>query len=65
MNQNCSSLNYCIINIKQHYCRLFSLNSNHFFAALLSVFFATAFTSLKIANFFLILSKILKRKQAD
>jgi len=33
-----------------------------FFAALLSAFFATTLTSLKIANFFLMLSKILKRR---
>jgi len=36
-----------------------------FFTALLNAFFATAFTSLKIANFFLMLSKMLKRRQAD
>jgi len=35
------------------------------FIALLSAFFATAFTSLKIANFFLMLSKMLKKRQAD
>ncbi len=32
---------------------------------LLNAFFATAFTSLKIVNFFLILSEILKKRQAD
>ncbi len=30
MNQNCSSLNYCIADIKQHYCRSFSSDSDHF-----------------------------------
>jgi len=29
MNQNCSSLNYCTANIKQHYCRSFSSDSDH------------------------------------
>jgi len=32
---------------------------------LLNAFFAMTFTSLKIANFFLMLSEMLKRRQAD
>ncbi len=30
MNQNCSSSNHCIADIKQHYCRSFSSDSDYF-----------------------------------
>jgi len=58
-------LNYYVVNIKQYYCRSFSSDSNHFFAALLNAFFVTAFISLKIVNFFLMLSEMLKKRQAN
>ncbi len=51
MNQNCSSLNYCIVNIKQHYCRSFSSNSNHSSHYFIKYFLCNDFHFIKDCKF--------------
>ncbi len=51
MNQNCSSLNYCIADIKQYYCRSFSLNSNHSSYCFIKCFLCNSFHFIKDCEF--------------
>jgi len=51
MNQNCSSLNHCTANIKQHYCKSFSLDSNHFSCCFIKCFLCNNFYFIKDCEF--------------
>jgi len=51
MNQNCSSLNYCTVNIKQHYHRSFSSNSDHSFCCFIKYFLCNSFHFIKDCKF--------------
>ncbi len=51
MNQNCNSLNYCIANIKQHYCRSFSSDSDHSSYCFIKCFLYNNFHFIKDCKF--------------